>query len=232
MLYYENSNGKLYLGDVIETIKNEISDKSVDIILTSPPYNINYHHTGNKKTGCYKDNIPEKEYQNWQIDVLKECYRVLKDGGSMLYNHKNRIKNKIQIEPYRWLYKTDFIIKQEIVWINRSQNFDKIRLYPWTERVYWLVKDKTTKMHNNINHSDVFDWNEWKAQGSKGDHTKMFPIQMPLDLLNCFPESKIVLDPFIGAGTTAKAAESLGKNWIGIDIDQKFCDMTIKRIND
>jgi len=76
---------------------------------------------------------------------------VLKNNGSLIYQHKNRISKGIQISPYEWIYKSNFIIKQEIVWINRSQNFDKIRFYPFTERVYWLAKDNKTKLYNKIN---------------------------------------------------------------------------------
>ena len=93
-------------------------------MITSPPYNLGKkHHTGNnhfKSYIDYNDDIPEDEYQKWQLDFLKECYRVLKDDGSMWYNHKNRIRNGVQITPYSWLLKSDFIIKQEIVWFNRS----------------------------------------------------------------------------------------------------------------
>lgn len=134
-----------------------IPDGSVDLIITSPPYNLgNTHHTGTKRHKAYDDNLPEKEYQEWQIQVLNECWRVLKDTGSMIYNHKNRIKNGVQITPYEWLLKTKFIIKQELVWFNGSQNFDKIRFYPMTERIYWLAKSPKTKLFNAINHHDLF----------------------------------------------------------------------------
>ena len=56
-----------------------------------------------------------------------------------MYQHKNRIKKGVQISPYEWI--KSLFIKQEIVWINES-NFDKIRFYPFTERVYWLTKSK------------------------------------------------------------------------------------------
>ena len=100
--------------------------------------------------------MPEDLYQKWQIEVLNECCRVLKQNGSMWYNHKNRIKNGVQITPYEWILKSDFIVKQEIIWENGSQNFDKIRFYPMTERVYWLAKDSKTKMFNTIDHHDFF----------------------------------------------------------------------------
>ena len=123
----------LYNGDCLEVMR-ELPDESVDLIITSPPYNLGKtHHTGNKRFKSYSeynDNMPEELYQRWQIEVLQECFRILKPSGSMFYNHKNRIKKGVQITPYEWLLKTDFVIKQEIVWQNGSQNFDKIRFYP------------------------------------------------------------------------------------------------------
>jgi site-specific DNA-methyltransferase (adenine-specific) len=131
---------KIYNLDCIDGLK-KLDDESIDLIITSPPYNLgNNHHTGNKKIFAYDDNLNEKDYQSSQINMLEQCYRVLKNSGSMMYQHKNRIKKGIQISPYEWIFKTQFCIKQEIVWINRSQNFDKIRFYPFTERVYWLAK--------------------------------------------------------------------------------------------
>ena len=117
---------KIYTVDCLRGLKS-LSDDSIDLIITSPPYNLgNTHHTGFKKHQAYSDNLPEEDYQNWQVEILQECFRVLKSEGSMMYQHKNRIKNGVQISPYEWIFKTDFKIKQEIVWINRSQNFDKI----------------------------------------------------------------------------------------------------------
>lgn len=220
----------IYHGDCLEVLK-EFPNESVDLVITSPPYNLgNNHHTGNKRHQAYNDDMREREYQEWQVEVLNALYRVLKPEGSVMYNHKNRIKNGKQISPYEWLFKTPFVIKQEIVWINRSQNFDKIRLYPWTERVYWLTKSPKTKMFNVLNHHDVFDWNEWKPVGTKGKHTRAFPVQMVQDLASCFPDAQIILDPFMGSGTTAIAALNLGKQYIGIELEKEYVDLANQRI--
>lgn len=221
---------KIICTDCIKGLK-KIPDNSIDVIITSPPYNLgNNHHTGSKKHKPYEDNMPELEYQKWQINVLKECYRVLKDGGSMFYNHKNRIKNGIQISPYEWIFKTPFIIKQELVWINRSQNFDKIRFYPFTERIYWLTKNNKTKLENVIKHSDVFHWTEWRPVGTKGNHTRAFPEKMVEDILSCFPSSKVILDPFAGSGTTLLVAKNKNKHFIGFDNNKKYCEIISKKI--
>lgn len=177
--------------------------------------------------------MPEELYQQWQVEILDECFRVLKKTGSMWYNHKNRIRNGIQITPYEWILKSKFanLVKQEIIWQNGSQNFDKIRLYPMTERVYWLAKSPKTKIFNAINHHDLFTRSEWKPVKTKGAFKRAYPEKMVEDIITCFPESQIVLDPFSGSGTTCVVAKRMKKQYIGFEIDSTYCDMSIERIN-
>ena len=223
---------KFYNEDCLTGLK-KIKDNTVDLIITSPPYNLgNDHHTGTKKHESYDDKMPEKDYQKWQIEILNECYRVLSGSGSMMYQHKNRIKDGLQISPYEWLFKSKFCIKQEIVWINRSQNFDKIRFYPFTERVYWLTKSPKTKLINTINKYDVFDWNEWKPVGTKGVHTRAFPEKFVADMLAVFPDAKLVLDPFMGSGTVAKVCKRMDVNFIGFEKDKEFTKLARKRLKE
>lgn len=221
-LHLLSHNGLVINNDVLIAMRKYIKDDSIDLIITSPPYNLGYQHSGNRKTGCYPDNMPEDEYQYWQKEVLDECYRVLKPDGSMLYNHKNRFDN-VMITPYSWINKTDFILQQEIIWINGTGNVDKRRLYPSTERVYHLSKSLKTKFINNINKTDVFGRKNWKPSGTMYTHTNMFPIMLPTDLIECFPDAKIILDPFAGKGTVSIAAEYADKQWISIEKDLNFC---------
>ena len=219
-----------YNMDCMDGMKN-LPSESIDLIITSPPYNLGAtHHTGNNKFKPYEshdDDMPEKEYQKWQIDVLNECHRVLKQDGSMFYNHKNRIKEGSQITPYEWILKSNFMVKQELVWFNGSQNFDKIRFYPMTERVYWLVKVPQTKLFNAINHHDLF---EWAAIGTNSEHKRAFPIEMCNDIIACFPKAKAVLDPFAGSGTVGIACHNHGINFIGFEIDADYYRMATERL--
>lgn len=202
------------------------------MVVTSPPYNLgNTHHTGNIRHKAYNDDLPEEDYQQWQIKVLTELYRVIKPTGSLIYNHKNRIKKGVQITPYQWLLKTPFTIKQELVWFNRSQNFDKIRFYPMTERIYWLAKSPATKLFNAINHHDLFSKDEWKAVGTKGQHTRAYPEKFVEDMLLCFPDAQVILDPFIGSGTTAVVAKRMGRNYIGIEMNEEYIQLAEARLH-
>jgi len=218
---------KIYHADCMELMK-DIPDGSVDLVLTSPPYNLgSNHHTGNRKHNPYCDNMDESEYQQWQINILNECCRILKDNGSILYNHKNRIKAGVQITPYQWLLKTNLIIKQELVWFNGSQNFDKIRFYPMTERIFWLSKNINTDFYNTINRHDLFNW---EAEGIDKQHTRAFPLKMAKELICCFPNAKIVLDCFSGSGTTAMACIDLDRSYICIEKDKDYYEASLKRI--
>ena len=222
---------KLINDDCLKVLPT-LEESSIDLIITSPPYNLgNNHHTGNKQHRAYNDNLPEGMYQAQQLQFLNECFKVLKETGSLIYNHKNRIRKGRQLSPYEWIFKSNFIVKQEIVWVNRSQNFDKMRFYPFTERLYWLTKKPETKLFNAINHQDIFDRKEWKPEGTKGKHKRAFPIKMVEDILNCFPDAKIVLDPYMGSGTTGVVAKNLNREFIGIEIDKTYFDMASKRID-
>jgi modification methylase len=203
-------------------------DKSVNCVITSPPYNLgNNHHTGNNRHNPYTDDLPEEKYQIEQGLVLDELYRIVKDEGSIFYNHKNRIKDGTSITPYNWLLKTKWIIKQEMVWFNGSQNFDKIRFYPMTERIYWLVKDKKTKLVNVINHHDLF---RWKPEGTSKKHTRSFPEKLVSDLLVCLTKAEIILDPYMGSGTVCVVAKKLGRKYIGIEINPDYVKIAKQRL--
>lgn len=222
-----SSNIQIFNQDCMEGMKNT-NDCFYSLIITSPPYNIgNNHHTGNFRHDPYEDNFPENEYQLNQKDFLNECYRITSDDGSMFYNHKNRIKDGCMITPYKWILNTKWIIKQELVWFNGSQNFDKCRFYPMTERIYWLSKRVNTKFYNNINKHDLFDW---KPEGTDKIHKRAFPINMVKDILKCFPKNINVLDPFLGSGTTAIACYDMGIDFIGYEIDKDYFDGAKKRI--
>lgn len=226
----QKSKTFLFNDDCLKVMKS-LEDKLIDITITSPPYNLgNKHHTGNNYHQAYDDDLPEDIYQKNQIDVLNEVFRITKDTGSLFYNHKNRIKKGVQITPYEWLLKTNWIIKQELVWFNRSQNFDKIRFYPMTERVYWLVKSPKTKLHNVINHHDLFDTKDWKPVGTKNNHTRAFPEKLVEDILKCFEDSQTVLDCYMGSGTTGLVSRTMNKNFIGIELEENYFNLSKERL--
>lgn len=228
---------RLYNIDCLLGLK-ALEDETIDLIITSPPFNLgNTHHWGkrtskgiNRNFNPYFDDMRESEYQKWQIQILTECYRVLKINGSMIYNHKNRIKNGALLSPYIWIFQTPFIVKQEIVWNNGSHNFDPIRFYPFTERFYWLAKQKQTQINNIIKCPDIVNSGRWKPVGIKDKHKRAFPVKMVTDFLSVFPNAKTILDIFMGSGTVAIGSIEKGRNYIGFEISEEYYEDSKKRV--
>jgi len=222
---------KIYNESNLDTMA-KMPNNFIDLTITSPPYNLGKkHHTGNKKFDAYDeyiDDLPEDEYQAKQTKMLNELYRVTKEGGSVLYNHKNRIRKGIQITPYEWLLKTNWTLKQEVVWFNGSQNFDKCRFYPMTERIYWLSKGINTDFVNEINQHDLINDT---AEGTDKEHKRAFPLKLARRLILCFPNSKIIYDPYMGSGTTAEASLYEDKSYLGSETSKKYVKQSETRLN-
>lgn len=237
---------KIYCVDVLEGLK-QLEDESIDLIITSPPYNKfgltktksriqgnNWHKTINYDDDPQNDNMNEDEYQDWQTEVLKECYRVLKKDGSMFYNHKNRINKGSIVSPYQWIFKTSFKIRQEIIWDRASSpNVDSVRYIPSTEKVIWLTKTTHTPRFKRL--KDIpYQGEVWKIIPQKGtEHPAPMPIEIPNNIIPCVSlgERIIVLDPFCGSGTTLLSAKQNGCDFIGFEKFQKYVDMTERRLN-
>jgi len=224
---------ELKQGDCL-TLMKKMPNESIDLIITSPPYNIGKMHSNQIQFGTYAGNdMKEEEYQKWQSDFLNECERVLKTTGSLFYNHKIRIKNGKAIHPMEWILKSNFILKQEITWdMCKSANCDKIRFFPFSERIYWLVKDAKTKIYNQKNLSDV-----WKVipthKRKETGHIAVMPTEIVDNILESIIEKNIiVLDPFMGSGTTGVSAKSHNIDFIGFELDENYFNIAKKRIEE
>lgn len=225
---------KVTQGDCLEVMR-EIPDKSVDYVITSPPYNLggDFHTMIAGKRVSYggyaskkNDNMAEQDYQDWQLRVLSELYRTLKDDGVLFYNHKNRIKNGSIISPYEWVIKTEFNISQVVVLNFKSTaNVDKRRFFPVHELLFVLTKSPETKLKNNECLTDV--WEMKKVPRKRSGHPATFHEILPQRCLSAvnIESDTIVLDPFTGTGTTLKVAKSLGCNYIGIEIERSYANM-------
>ena len=229
-----NDRFELHKGDCLEIMK-DILDESIDIIITSPPYNIGKMHSNKTQFGTYSGNdMKEFDYQQWQLDIFKEYKRILKPDGSIFYNHKVRIKNGKAINPLEWILKTDFILKQEITWNQKkSANCDKIRFFPFSERIYWLTKDPKVKIKNNLCLSDVWECVPSHKRKETG-HIAVMPDKIVFNILSSIEniEEKTVLDNFLGSGTTGKVCRDFNvKKFIGIELSDEYYALAYNRIN-
>ena len=230
-IWHGLSLNTIYNMDCIEWMKL-IPDGSIDCIITSPPYNIGNMHSNSNKYGTYQwNNMPEEEYQAWQIVFLNQCYRILKSDWSIFYNHKVRIRDWYAIHPIQWLLKSWFVLKQEIVWdLGKSANSDKIRFFPYSERIYRMTKDPKTKLNNVNNYSDV--WRVIPKHKRKETwHIAVMPEEIVKIILHS-TDYKTILDPFMWSWTTAIACINTNRNFIWFELDENYWNISNKRIQD
>lgn len=230
---------KVICGNALTVLK-QFPDNSVDMGITSPPYNKRENKKGwlvNKV--IYKnatDNLPEIEYQKNQISVLDELYRVIKSGGSFFYNHKIRWERGVMIHPMDWLRKTKWVIRQEIVWDRMiAANIRGWRFWQVNEHIYWLYKPKENNIiGEELKSKHALLTSIWRfSPESKNPHPAPFPITLPIraiySIMDEYKEG-IIIDPYCGSGTTLVAAKILGHYYSGIDISKEYVDYTSKRL--
>lgn len=238
------SFSRLIKGDCIKEMY-AMEEKSIDLIITSPPYNKGYFTKCKKsnqiwssfeiKYNSYNDNLSLEEYEIWMLEFLKCCSRVLKDNGSMFFNHKPiRFQNKIY-HPLSFLLKCEELeIYQEIIWDRKSSpNIRNDIFVPCTERVYWLKKKGTKPLFNRNKINKEYIGEVWTiiAKSNK-EHPAPFPEQLVQNCILPFEENITVLDPFMGSGTTGIVCAKLKRNFVGIEIDDKYFEVSERRIKE
>tara|TARA_B100000287_G_scaffold157103_1_gene148195 strand:+ start:5521 stop:6261 length:741 start_codon:yes stop_codon:yes gene_type:complete len=222
---------------------SELDDNSINCIVTSPPYNkkglLGKVALGNQIWGkfnidynSYGDDMPEEDYQAWMVAFLNECHRVIKPDGSIFFNHKpRRYKNRAYL-PTDFLQHSYANLYQLIIWDRRnSPNIRNDVLVPCTEHIYWLCKDKPKTFRNALDSSYIGEvWNIPPERQKK--HPAPFPEQLVRNcILLATEENDIILDPFMGSGTTALVSQSLNRKWLGFEIDEKYAKIAKDRIN-
>ena len=230
---------QLLLGDTYEVLK-KLPSSCVDLGITSPPYNKQEKNNGGLVNKViydkFKDKVPEKEYQKQQIQVLNEIYRVTKDGGSFFYNHKIRWERGEMYHPMDWLRKTEWSIKQELVWDRTiAGNIRGWRFWQVEERIYWLYKPiESNKIGKELDSKDAKLTSIWRNPPENNNpHPAPFPMWLPtriiLSILNQNKDG-LVLDPYVGSGTTCVASKLLGFDYLGIDMSEMYINYANKRI--
>lgn len=225
------------------TTMSKIEDNSIDLIITSPPYNKGYWSSNRNinngfKTksrrieyGDFNDNLKPDEYEKNQINVINECLRILKPTGSLFYNHID-ILNKHQTIHPKWVY--HFPLKQIIIWNRKgTPKLDKSYFFPINEYIFWLQKTKTSRTYFD-RHNSIMNKSIWEINPDvKNDFPAPFPKQLPLNcILSCSKEGDIVYDPYSGSGTTCLVAKQLNRKYIGSELNIEFVEKSNIRLLD
>lgn len=236
-----NKDYKIYNGDCVNIIQNNISDNSIDLILTSPPYNINLLYDN------YMDNLSIDEYFNWCSLWLKECFRVLKDDGRIAIVHYISMGNaKYKYSPIStinnialnigfkhhtiavWADSTRSKTTAWGSWISASAPYINSP-YEGVLIMYKNIWKKIYAGKSTISKQEFIEacGGVWNISPSKSSvHPATFSIKLADRVINLLSfESDIILDPFCGIGTTNLSAIKNNRKTIGIDLSKKYCDI-------
>ena len=240
-LYYpDDFVDRFICGDTVNIMK-QIPDASVDLIVTSPPYNLK-NSTGNgMKDGRggkwsnaalingyshYDDNIPHDEYMKWQRECLTEMLRIIPENGAIFYNHKWRVQAGLLQDRHDIV--SGFPVRQIIIWRRKGGiNFNPGYFLPTYEVIYLIAKPKFKLVKKANACGDIWEF----GQEYKNKHPAPFPVAL-IERIISSTNAKVVLDPFMGSGTTALAAKNMDRRFIGIDVSPEYCEMARRRMND
>lgn len=231
---------KILCGDAIDIMK-KIPHNSVDLIVTSPPYNLK-NSTGNgmshntksgKWAGAalqngyshYNDCMPHDEYVKWQRACLKEMFSLIKDTGAIFYNHKWRVQDG-RLQDRQDIV-SGFPVRQIIIWKRKGGiNFNPGYFLPTYEVIYLIAKPNFKLAPKANAYGDVWEF----LQEMKNEHPAPFPVDL-IDRIISSTTAEIILDPFMGSGTTAISALKNKRNYIGIELSPEYCKMAEDRIS-
>jgi len=258
LLYYEHTNGKLWLGDSLKWLK-KIPANSIDLVFADPPYNIKKAEWDNFET--------QSKYVEWSLLWIEEAARILKPEGTLYICGFSEILADLKAPSMKffkscrwivWHYKNKANLgndwgrsHESILHLRKTKNFtfniDSIRI-PYSEHTlrYPTHPQAETSQYNN-GKKDNHIW-EPNPNGAKpkdvieipttcnGMHEKtQHPTQKPEELLRKIilvssNEGDTILDPFTGSGTTQVCAEQLKRKWLGCDISSNYLDWAVDRI--
>ena len=229
---------RIICGDALGVMQRMPSG-SIDLVITSPPYNIR-NSTGNGlKNGSggkwenaalqngyshHHDCMPHDEYVRWQRQCLAEMLRVVADDGAIFYNHKWRVQAGVLQD------RQDIVagspVRQIIIWKRKGGfNFNPGYFLPTYEVIYLIAKPGFRLAPKANGFGDVWEF----TQEMRNPHPAAFPVEL-IDRIVQSTTAETILDPFIGSGTTAISALNFGRNFVGVDISPDYCDEARKRI--
>ena len=243
---------QILMGDCIAALRS-LPDKSVDMVFADPPYNLQLGGELFRPDGSHVDAVTDAwdkfdtfaAYDAFTRAWLAECYRVLKDNGSLWvigsYHNIFRVGTALQDQGF-W-------ILNDIVWrkANPMPNFKGTRFTNAHETLIWCSKAEKAKYTFNYRtmkalNDDIQMRSDWTLPICSGgerlkddDGHKAHPTQKPESLLYrvmlaCTEPGDLVLDPFFGTGTTGAVARRLGRRWIGIEREDKYIKVATQRI--
>jgi len=226
----------------------ELPDCSVHLMVTSPPYNVGKD---------YDDNLSLEEYMSLLKKVFQETYRVLVPGGRVAINIANVGRKpyiSLNSEVIRIMHDIGFMMRGEIIWEKGASAGGSCAWGSWQSASNPVLRDtheyimifskdvfkleNPEKRENTITRDDFLELTKsvWKfntESAKKVKHPAPFPPELPRRVIQLYTfKNEIILDPFMGVGSTAIAALESNRKYIGYDISEEYCSIARDRVTE
>lgn len=219
---------KVYNCDCLELLKSGNLDNKKICIVTDPPFNINYHYNN------YKDNLSEEDYYNFleEVFTIRNCPFVIIHYPEPLYKI-SFITGVFPEKVVSWVYNSNTAKQhRDIAFFKIKPNFNLVK------QPYKNLNDKRVKqkIKDGSKGARLYDW--WNINQVKNvsknktniKHPCVMPLQVMENVIGILPKDYIIVDPFMGSGTTALACQKLNRDFIGCEIDEEYYEIAIKRL--
>lgn len=244
-IFFDNKKLKIINDDVLTT--DEVANKSIDLIVTSPPYNVDI------KYNSHNDQVSYIDYLEFSRKWLSRCFDWLKDDGRLCLNIPLDInkggQQSVGADLTLIAKKVGFKYHSTVIW-NEGNISRRTAWGSWlsasapyviapVELIIILYKNqwkKINKHESDITKEEFIEWTNglWTFNGESKKrigHPAPFPIELPRRCIKLFSYiDDVILDPFMGSGTTLIAAYMNNRKSIGIDIDKEYCSLAKKRL--
>ncbi len=246
LIYFQNEEIIIHNEDLFQT--EAVKSESIDLIVTSPPYNVDIQYKSNK------DNLTYEEYLQFSHEWMARCYDWLRNDGRFCLNiplDKNKggqqsvgadlttIAKEIGYQYHSTIVWNEGNISRRTAWGSWMSASAPYVIAP-VELIIILYKDSWKKRSgsrvNDITRDEFMAWTNglWTFNGESKKrigHPAPFPIELPTRAIKLFSfVGDTVLDPFLGSGTTLVAAIMNNRLGVGIDVDESYCELAKKRI--
>lgn len=244
--YFKYNDIVIYKDDILKI--SSILPNSIDLIITSPPYNIDIHYNS------HDDNLKYEDYLEFTKKWIQKCYELIKDDGRFCLNipldknkggHQSVYADVTKIaKDIGWKYHSTIIwnegnISRRTAWgsfMSASAPYviAPVEVIVVLYKRYWKKISGSKK--NDITKKEFMEWTNgvWNFVGEskkRVGHPAPFPIELPRRCIKLFSYiGDTILDPFLGSGTTLIAAYLNNRKGIGVEIDKKYCDLAITRL--
>lgn len=250
-IFYKTLDGSVIIINDDFLKFNYVKTNSIDLIVTSPPYNVDIEYEG------YKDDMPYEKYLEFTEKWLRNAYELLKPDGRMCLNipldkSKGRtgkgfqsvyvdvvtIAKKVGFKYFSTIIWNEGNISKRTAWGSFASASAPYVIAP-VEVIVLLYKDSWKKLKKGISDISPEEFKQWTlglwtfpGENPKNvGHPAPFPIELPWRCIKLFSYiGDIILDPFVGSGTTLIAAYMLRRRAIGIDISRKYCEIAKERL--